>query len=359
MTYEELWDRLDRYGVVVVKNLFDRHTTLRWRDGMIDWLKNLNTGLSNDPSTWDPVHMPHGPRKGMMQSLISNCPTMWEMRTEFLKLYGKLWNMEAEDLVTSLDGASILPPVPKLEGKDWPHVDMVSQIDRIVDPSGGIQVQGQIVLNDSNGGFVCSPCSHLLHKEVVSMARSRSDFFKLDDGEQEVVRQKLAAINGAWQTLISAPAGSVILWRSSTIHSGRPSVRTAPGAAATTAAAAAATAAAAAATAAAGNNDDDDVDDEDKAAALRYRNWRMAAYICMRPRFEHNKNALAALRQAAMEGRMTNHSGSKIFPLSGKLSSGEARDAQLESLLANPSRTVDAALMQRPDIVVMTGGPKA
>lgn len=329
-TSEEIWQVLDEFGVCVLPSYFGNQVN-QWRTDLVNWIKNLNTGLTDDPKTWDRDHMPLGPREGMMQSLVSNAPTMWEMRLAMNPLFSKILEVPQDELITSLDGSTILPPVAK-QPDDWPHVDQTRAYDKMVDPNGGVVcIQGQIVLNESDGGFRCSPKSHLLHKLVCSTAKSRnSDFHRQPKETQDEIKMELERIGGLWQVPILAPAGSVILWRSATIHSARPSSR----------------------------NYTKEQNAKEKAAGIDnpYCNWRMTVYICQRPKYTFDKKNLIELQQAAENGRMTNHWATKVFNKKPSFSRQPTnRTARLEALLDNPAQLVDPQIMANPNVRNLLG----
>src|SRR5579871_2438537 len=113
-------ETLDKWGVVVIKSHFSDTQVDQWFLQIKNWLKSISPGLTDDEKTWIEKNLPYGPRRGMMQSLISHCPTVWNIREAFYPLYSQI--LQDEKLYTSIDGATMHPYIPT-DKKDWPHID--------------------------------------------------------------------------------------------------------------------------------------------------------------------------------------------------------------------------------------------
>jgi len=247
---------LEKYGVVVIKNYFKKPE--KYKKRLVKWLINLSDGLTENGSTWIPANMPYGPRRGMMQSLIGHCPTVWRLREKMYPLFCQLHN--TEDLYTSIDGASIHPPIYGNK-KDWPHIDQTMEEPWCI--------QGQAVLSSSTATFRCTPKSHLKLKEILEVCgkeENKSNWLKFNDEQVGQLKEMFKW----WQMPIYAPAGSVILWNSKTIHSAQRNLE----------------------------------GDE---------SWRCVVYVCMRPQNQFTKRNLTTLKRSVRECRTTNHWGTRMF----------------------------------------------
>jgi hypothetical protein len=277
-------DRLDKWGVVVINSHFATHADL-WMQSLKKWLMSISEGLSEDPVTWDQYNLPYGPRRGMMQSLISHSPTMWQIREAFYPLYAEI--LGDYELFTSIDGATIHPYIPD-DGNDWPHIDQT-----ILDTKC---IQGQVVLTDTTASFRCTPGSHIKHKEILQMYGKTNDASNWLKFTPTMSSELIELFQFQyWQVPIHAPKGSVIFWRSNTIHSAKRN----------------------------------DIGDD---------SWRGVAYVSMRPATEYSNEDKQILSKAAMGGLTTNHWGNKIFdnkPLYAK-----ERSPSITRLSENPELVV-------------------
>lgn len=189
---------------------------------------------------------------------------------------------ELGQLVTSVDGVNIKPPTePFAEPasaeqdakygpggvdmeSDWAHVDQLggkwwntfqgqvrtgcrSAVAAAVPPSTARAAPHrsttrltvlchcghvlQVLLTNTSAGFVCSPRSHLIVDQVLaangcSKVTGRSGFNRL---RNQAVYAKVAGmvreLGGHFQVPVCAPAGSLVLWSSTTLHSARLHVR--------------------------------------------------------------------------------------------------------------------------------------
>jgi hypothetical protein len=277
---------LDQWGVAVVRSHFTSAEADAWLQEIKDWLISIGDGLTHDPSTWTTYYLPYGPRLGMMQSLISHCPTVWKIREAFYPLFCNLH--QETQLYTSIDGATVHPYIPD-EGKDWPHIDQT-----IVDVDC---IQGQVVLTDTTASFRCTPESHKQHEEILDMFGKRdepSNWLKFDVDQITALKDRFNF--KYWQVPIHAPKGSIIFWKSNTIHSAK-------------------------------KND------------LHDETWRGVVYVSMRKASEYSSADAEVLKRAAIEGRTTNHWGTFIFPKKPRYCFS-AQSPALAELTQNPELVV-------------------
>ena len=228
------------------------------------------------PTRFSGDNIPFGPRLGMMQSLVGNFPSVWNIRlhpavrTVFESVHG------TKDLFTSIDGVSFHPRSKRPAAKDWAHVD-----DTRDEPLQHVIYQGQVILNDCQHTFRCSPGSHHCY-DVWNQKLGKSsqpNFRKFKDENLKFVRETVESDSDRmWQVPVPAPAGSIILWDSRVIHSSVNNVQNL-----------------------------DDTSDEP------YANWRAVVYVCFIPKRYASASTYARLQKALCENRMTNHSARKLF----------------------------------------------
>lgn len=293
-TTSEIKETLKKYGVCVLQNYFTEEQALDHKLNIIKWLQSISEGLTDEGESWTPNRLPHGPRYGMMQSLISHCPEVWKIRKEMYPLFVQLW--ETEDLLTSLDGATVHPPTPN-KGEDWPHIDQT-----VLDKEC---YQAQVILSDTTASFRCTPTSHLHTKKILKICNEEnntSNWLKFNETQIYILRKWFGE---KWQLPIHTTAGSVILWNSNTIHSAK-------------------------------RNDQNEEINEN----IPFDKWRCVVYVCMRPKSHFSKRNITTIQRAAREGRTTNHWGERMFP---KRPGGRyplPRIEKIEELSDNPEQLV-------------------
>ena len=128
---------------------------------------------------------------------------------------------QMNEFIVSNDGINFRPnglDEYKLQ-EDWAHVDQTEKNDLFK------CIQGQAVLSNTTASFVASPGSYKVYNDIMDhygIEKQDKHFLKFQAGEQVEYVKKLVEKNGGqWQLPILAPAGSFILWSSTTVHSGR------------------------------------------------------------------------------------------------------------------------------------------
>lgn len=302
---------LEEWGVCVLVGHFEREDAEEWKERLVQWLCDLTGELKPDASAeqWDMTKLPSGSRKHMFQSLVGHAPVAWEIRKALYPLFSDIH--DETRLLTSCDGASVYPMAPKRERtpsalkKDWPHVDQTfpDSIEKCV--------QAQVVLSDSKAAFRCTPRSHKQHGWLAR--HNISNWQQISEQEADELRRRDPSLQ--WQIPVHAPAGSVILWRSTTIHSAASHAPLHPDVARLA-------------------KTWTGTDLEDFGAG----GWRCVLYVCMRPASRFSAAEKEQLRNAVLGGRTTNHWGTKVFPK--KLSARFAKPfhAKIATLLENPQR---------------------
>lgn len=242
------WRRhLDEKGYVVLTDVVpnpQQHFHQLFSD-----LALLGTGINPyDPSTLTTKHMPgyvnvgiiKDPKAGMAHSRF-----MWDARVAckpvFQQLYGITTTTTTTDdsttttnngggssgLITSFDTAGVFTNyhLPEIGHKSktkpaWYHVDQ----GHLALGLGRQCIQGALNLLDANrstGGFVVCPGSHLALEDTLRVAGSkrRSNFVQLGSNNPKDDIAGFKALLGKYPPiLVEAPAGSMILWDSRTIH---------------------------------------------------------------------------------------------------------------------------------------------
>jgi uncharacterized membrane protein YgcG len=284
---------LQEWGVAVVKDVFTAAECRGVADEMVRALEVLSHGRfdrTRASDTWDPSVLPPMVRSGLVQALMGNLAAVANLRADprcstlFQLLYSHLHGTDVKELVTSVDGVNIRPPVEPFHTdrtEDWPHVD-VSRKGRMFEC-----VQSQVVLNPSSAAFRCSPKSHLLYEKLMEPEfgghEQDGDWTRLQRPYVDKFAALVAGLGGKYQVPVHAPCGSMIFWLSSTLHSAQVQRRSAA------------------------------PTEYDPADPLK--NWRAVVYVCLRPRQSVDDRHIYGLHYAAAHNRSTNHNGRRLFPL--------------------------------------------
>ena len=307
-TLDNLLDTLDEWGIAVLSLISDEEADYL-ADEAVGYLEDLNTGLNrNDYSTWITSSMPLGPKWGMYQSIVSHSPFMWRLRELSSPVFEHIW--DTEDVVFSIDAASIYPPKESIireKENDWPHLDQTER---------GLKCyQGQVVLTDTTAAFRATPRSHLVHDDIldeldVDSKKKMKNWYKFSKSEIRTVQEITSEVYEDWQIPIRVRKGSMILWDSRVIHS-------------------------------ACRQDINLIAEGDQSSPLY--DWRCVGYVCARPRDHYSKRSLKTLQRSVEEGRTTNHWGSRMF---AKKPRYKEEDSEMMKILDDPESYMTEPYME-------------
>lgn len=286
---KKLRDIYVEYGVAIITNVFTEKECIDHISNILTCFEKLGTGIdrNNIKKTWTDFNNPMQTRPGLYQCLMSNLPTVWEIRSNknirriFTSIYSSLRNKEVNDFVVSNDGINFRPhgigPYHE-DGKDWAHIDQATKSDPF------ICVQGQAVLTTSTAAFVASPKSHKLYDQILKYHGidnycGKGDFLMMRNNVDEI-KKLVEDIGGKWQIPILVEKGSFIIWASTTIHSAK--LENKP--------------------------------DGMEANKNLWENGRCVIYVCYRPRSDFTEQELRSRLSVVKDNRTTNHWGTHIFP---------------------------------------------
>jgi len=160
--------------------------------------------------------------------------TVWNVRQnpKIVQVFAQIWNVPESELLVSFDGISFhIPPEITNRGwyRDnggWLHCDQSFQRNNFE------CIQSWVCGYDTNPGdatLTYLEGSHLYHGQFANerfgnlQAIPKSDWYKLNQEEINWYTQ-----HGCIQKDVVCPKGSLVLWDSRTIHSGKESVRGRP-----------------------------------------------------------------------------------------------------------------------------------
>tara|TARA_R110002050_G_scaffold295601_1_gene454624 strand:- start:1577 stop:2683 length:1107 start_codon:yes stop_codon:yes gene_type:complete len=278
-------------GLVVITDVFTSEECLNFCNGIINDLCAISPNLDPEhiKQTWRPENLPSGPRDGMFHSLVANFPSVWKVRSDerfqtiFSKVYSELREYPVHNFFTSLDGINVRPHrEPFHDGNDWAHLDQTIRNNK------WWCVQGQVVLSDTSACFRASPKSCHVFDKILDLhgvsPDSTSNWCMVNKKLYRQCQDAVESVGGKFQIPIRAPKGSVILWSSTTLHSAmlqQEKMRM-------------------------GQKEDP------------WADWRFVVYVCYRPQTDCNDDISKRLDQCVKMNRVTNHSISKIFPLTNR-----------------------------------------
>ena len=280
------FQHLEQHGYVVIPNILSLAECAATIDGMWQWLSHISDGAIQraQPATWaEPTAaQPNGRwpfsfrEKGIVQWYrAGHQQFVWDVRQHpaVAAVFARLWGCEPRDLIVSYDAVNIQRPIEQMQStgvvahtdrfnEQWWHVDQSAAV------RGRVCVQSFVNLHDADGDDGCLvvlPGSHRLHERLCALPGVSHDplqWIRLRDSHRRWFREQ-----GCAPLRVAAPAGSLVLWDSRTVHTAGTAQ---PGRA--------------------------------HSGAFRY-----VVYVCYLPRALASEAELAHKRRLLMKARMTSH----------------------------------------------------
>jgi hypothetical protein len=216
--YKQWKSYLFNIGVAVVHNVvpLDKLTDLRTK--YWTWMRGCNPSNPIDPAqpdTWryDQIHPS---ANGIFKTCIAQEEFMWLARYYLLDVFSAVWG--TDDLVSSMDGGSLLIPSKNDKFTLWPHADQSRN-------NKDMCIQGILMLTDSDtqdGGFAYVKneeyaCIPFFEDYIKRNSSYGIKWGKIDPEDEMIKNSPIRKVN--------APAGSVILFNSMLFHTNVPSGR--------------------------------------------------------------------------------------------------------------------------------------
>lgn len=301
-------------GVTVITDVLDDNYCDNSVTQIFQYFEKLDTGIDSKDliNTWKHELLPPETRLGLFQALVSNIPIVWDIRsnsnirTIFEIIYGAAYSKSVTDFIVSNDGISAYPNgiYSNTNIPDWAHVDQTAS-DWIYKC-----IQGQAVLTNTTAGFRASPKSFKIFSQLLDYYNSKgklSNWLKIQDKDYNYFKNLVENIGGQWQIPILAPKGSFIIWSSATIHSNKLPDKT------------------------------EIVTQDDP-----WKGSRCVVYVCYRPRFDFSDEEITTRASVVESDRVTNHWGTKIFPLRPDAYYYKSKKCtQMEKLMQDPKLVYD------------------
>ena len=286
---DNIMRKLNKYGVCVIPNIISEDECIRLRNNIWSEVKHLCKDRFdiNKEDTWNKFYDLMPLHSMLIQHFhIAHLQTVWDIRQneKVGEIFSKIWNVPKEDLLSSFDGISInLPPEKTRKGwflgNDWMHTDQASN------KKGLHAIQGFINLYNVNPGdatLTILEKSNNYHEEFFNHINihDNNDWVKLN------AEQKQWFINkGCNQFCVAAPAGSLVLWDSRTIHQGIEAQK-----------------------------------------GREQQNFRMVVYICLLPKDRFSEKIREKRKKIFQNMRVTSHWGDTMFPKNPRTYGRELKD---------------------------------
>eukprot|EP01048_Picozoa_sp_COSAG05_P010719 COSAG05_NODE_961_length_6421_cov_4.206738_3_plen_721_part_00 len=177
-----------------------------------------------DPESWGGESWPVDPKTGILtMHNFQHSDFCWRGRLNpnVQRAFASVWGVETQDLITSFDSGNIFRPWHEAGRPEWKtqggwwHVDQNAA--EPICHMGKMSVQGVLTYTDATaatGGLTVVPRSHLDHSAMCERHPPVfGDYFPLKSSDPLL---SLPA------QLVTAPAGSLLLWDSRTVHCNTP-----------------------------------------------------------------------------------------------------------------------------------------
>uniref|UniRef100_A0A6C0KUI6 Uncharacterized protein n=1 Tax=viral metagenome TaxID=1070528 RepID=A0A6C0KUI6_9ZZZZ len=277
-TPETAYDTVREYGVAIIPSLLSAAECNRMNEGMWKTLGELSNGqiTEDNQESWNKF-FEFAPAKSMLVQYygVGHAQYVWDLRQnpKIINVFYQIWRKvrpdlvkKPEDLLVSFDGVAWHFP-PEITGrgwyanKEWLHVDQSptrKDFECIQSWVTGYDVnEGDATLNALvNSHHYFNDLNEKFDNKI------KIDYFQL--GKPEI--DNLTKTHNTELIHVVCPKGSMVLWDSRTVHSGRQAL---------------------------------------KGRAVP--NFRNVVYICMTPRALANEKALERKRKIFEDGRMTTH----------------------------------------------------
>jgi hypothetical protein len=314
--YDQITADLKKDGVVVINNILPFAKCNDLISQTIAGFSKINPALdvNNIRETWTKPNLPPQTRTGMFQSIVCNLDPIIEVRENpdliklFKEIYSRLRSEPIDELVCSIDGINIKPnelgPYKNPISKDWAHIDQTSRGEPYK------CLQGQMVLANTSAAFRCSPRSHLIYDKILATcgisAEDKTNWGIIPRDKYSKCKELVESVGGKWQIPVIVPAGSFIIWLSSTIHS-------------------------------AVHSDKKENPRQDQP----WFGWRAVYYITYRPKNEFTAKQLDRIEINKANNRVMNHWTTKLFPKGSRFTPTKDYHENIQKYIIEPKLVYD------------------
>jgi len=232
-TLNNVKNYLEEYGVAVIPNILNNEELNSMRTGMWDYIEYktyyLQTPIDrNNINTWDTWYSLKPYKDMLLKNInIGQSQFIWDIRQNLnvVNVFATIWNVKPTELFTSFDAISFhLPPEITNKGwydnEDWFHVDSSYLRE---EPDCFQSFVTAYDINEGDSTLSLLEGSHKYHQDVKNEFNisNDTDWYTLNKKQLKFYYDKQCI-----RTNVIAPAGSIVLWDSRTVHCGMTPLKT-------------------------------------------------------------------------------------------------------------------------------------
>lgn len=226
-TKEEIFDRLNRYGICYIPDVLNDQERLNMISGTWDFFehvtKNELTPISrSDPQTWSSFDILSA-GLGMIYHYwnVGHSQHLWDIRqnNKLLQIYSELYDTDPTDLLVSFDGMAFLLP-PEQTNEHWhKERDCHLHLDQRLSITERTGFQSYVTAYDIKEGDATIRFLEGSHKYTRKFVQRFGEFTEGDwvifnEHHLEYYRSKCNEV------FLRCPAKSLVLWDSRLVHCG-------------------------------------------------------------------------------------------------------------------------------------------
>ena len=231
---DQIHTKLAEQGFAIVQDFrLSDEICQECKDEVWNALENLITGPPNkkikrDDETTYPNYFQLGQLHSMMLQYFGfgMMPSAWKLREKAAPIFARIWDVNPEQLITSIDAVSFQippekfnPPRGHFKSKFWWHTDQSLLIpdNRCIQGFYNLEECGP-----NDGCLSVMEKSHIYHPELKGRFHATSDNKELKDNWYLINDQEKAflAEKGCRWRFVCPPKGCFVIWDSKTIHMG-------------------------------------------------------------------------------------------------------------------------------------------
>lgn len=220
-------EELQEKGVTIIRGVLNSAECSEMKDEMWRYLEHITRGWGTcisyaNPDSWRQWSNLFPKHSMLLQNWqIGQSQLCWNVRQnpKVAAEFAKIWNVNAEELLVSFDGASFHFP-PERTGRGWYLGHEWLHCDQSFARNNFECVQGWINAYDTRPGdatLTYLEGSHKLHADFAKAYEisEKDDWYKLSGNQVDWYLSR-----GCIRRQIECAAGDLVLWDSRTIHAG-------------------------------------------------------------------------------------------------------------------------------------------
>ena len=229
-TPEEVRSCLDEHGVAILSNILDPSECEALHKGIWNELHTITSDWEEpldftNPTSWPGLWRLYPKNSMLLQhQQVGHFQSVWDVRQnpKVAGVFSDFWNVPDTDLLTSMDGISVHLPSEQT-GRGWARRSPY-HCDQSFTKHSLETVQGWVTANDIRDGDATLAFLRGSHKFQAQAAERFRDPLITKRQSWNMLSPEMVQWyieHGCEPQCIRCPAGSLVLWDSRTIHSGR------------------------------------------------------------------------------------------------------------------------------------------